>query len=225
LIEDAAHSLGANYRSRPVGSVAELTCFSFHPVKAITTGEGGAILTDNQEWAERLQRFRNHGMVRESVVVGDSGPWVYDVGEPAYNYRLSDIHCALGCSQLERLGGFIERRRQIAARYRHLLEGHPEILLPPEREWCSHAYHLFPIRVPVAKRADLYHWLRSDGFGVQVHYVPVNAFSAYRRLGHHPEDTPVTLEAYRGLLSIPCHQGMSDAEVTLVTDRLLSFFE
>lgn len=222
LIEDAAHSLGARYRSRPVGSLADLTCFSFHPVKAITTGEGGAVLTDDDDRAERVRRFRNHGIIPGQAVAGDTGEWVYDVEAAAFNYRLTDIQCALGLAQLERLPRFIQRRREIAARYHELLAAHPEIELPVECEWGSHAYHLFAIRVPAARRAELFRRLRSDGIGVQVHYIPVNAFSVYRRMGHSPEDTPVALEAYRRLLSIPCHQKMDEADVVRVVDRLRS---
>lgn len=220
LIEDAAHSLGARYKSKPVGSVADLTCFSFHPVKAITTGEGGAVLTDDAGWAQHVRRFRNHGIVRDRPVLGDDGAWVYDLDSPAFNYRLTDLQCALGFAQLERLSRFIECRREIVARYRELLDAQPGIDLPVEREWCTHAYHLFAIRIPADRRTDVFRQMRSAGVGVQVHYIPVNAFSAYRRLGYSPEDTPVALEAYRRLLSIPCHQRMDETDVERVVERL-----
>ncbi len=219
VVEDAAHSLGATYRGQAVGCVADLTTFSFHPVKAITTGEGGAVTTRSTAEAQLMRRFRNHGIDRHSPGV-DDGAWSYDIDEIGFNFRLTDIQCALGISQLRKLGRFIERRQQIAATYRQQLATFDEIELPPDQPWCEHAYHLFVIRVPSARRAAIFDTLRSRGIGVQVHYVPVNMLSAYRRLGHHPEETPVALKNYRRMISLPCHPAMGDADVERVIAEL-----
>lgn len=218
VVCDGAHSLGGRYRGKPIGSRADLTTFSFHPVKAATAGEGGAVVTDNERWAARMGRFRNHGMIRnEGGPTGEEGgAWSYDIEEIGYNYRITDLQCALGLSQLRKLDGFVDRRRQIAGRYRRLLKDVQEVELPPDEPWCDHAYHLFVIRVPEARRREIFDVLRAKGIGVQVHYIPVNMLSAYRRLGHRAEDTPVALRNYRRLISIPCYPAMADEEVERV---------
>lgn len=216
LVEDACHAIGGAYERRPIGSVADMTCFSFHPVKTITSGEGGALLTDNAEWAESARRFRTHGMDRSvESLSGDQHPggWAYDIDDLGYNYRITDIQCALGLSQLGKLAGFVERRQQIAARYRELLADVDGLELPPDADWCSHGYHLFVIRVAADRRKAIFEALRDRNIGVQVHYIPVNMLTAYRELGHDPTDTPVSLETYRRAISIPCFPKMSDQDV------------
>lgn len=219
LVADAAHSIGATYRGRPVGAVAAMTCFSFHPVKTITSGEGGAVLTDDAELATRMRRFRTHGIIRDVDRLSDDpspGGWAYDIETIGYNYRMTDFQCALGHSQLRKLKRFITRRQTIAARYRELLVGVEGVDLPPVAGWCSHAYHLFVIRVAADRRKAIFEALRDRGIGVQVHYIPVNMLAAYRRLGYDPADTPVTLENYRRMISIPCFPAMTDAHVERV---------
>jgi UDP-4-amino-4,6-dideoxy-N-acetyl-beta-L-altrosamine transaminase len=216
LIEDACHAIGGAYKGAPIGSVADMTCFSFHPVKTITSGEGGALLTDNAEWAESARRFRTHGMVRgvdRLSADDDPGGWAYDIAELGYNYRITDIQCALGKSQLDKLDAFVERRQQIAAQYRELLADVEELELPPDADWCSHGYHLFVIRVPADSRKAIFETLRDRNIGVQVHYIPVNMLAAYRERGHDPEDTPIALETYRRAISIPCYPKMTDDDV------------
>lgn len=224
LVEDAAHGLGARHRGRPVGSVADMTCLSFHPVKAITTGEGGAVLTDRRAWAEEVERFRSHGMdaARTPDAAGEERPgaWAYDIERIGHNFRLSDLQCALGTSQLEKLDGFLERRRAVAAAYRSRLADLEAVELPPEAGWVEHAYHLFVVRVPAGRRRGVFEALRADGIDVQVHYLPVNMLSAYRARGHDPRDTPVALAAYRRMLSLPCFPGMEEADVDRVVRSL-----
>lgn len=221
LVEDAAHSLGGAFCGRPIGSVADLTIFSFHPVKVVTTGEGGAIVTNHYDLAEHMSRFRNHGM-RHGGLDADpkAGGWAYDIDEPAFNYRLTDIQCAIGLSQLERLGGFIARRNVIAKQYREELATVHGLVLPPHKPWCNHAYHLFAIRVPAKKRRQIFDRLRERGILVQVHYIPVNMLAAYRNQGHRPEDTPQALAAYRGLISLPCYPRMTDEDVSRVVEAV-----
>lgn len=228
VVQDAAHSFGGEYRGEPVGSIADMTCLSFHPVKAITSGEGGAVLTDDRDAADRMRRFRHHGMERSvDELPGENGGggWVYDVQEPGLNYRLSDIHCALGLSQLEKLDGFIERRREIADRYRRSLADVENLELPPEANWCRHAYHLFVIRVPASIRRQVFEELHRRNIGVQVHYIPVNMLSAYREAGYDPADTPVALETYRRSISLPCFPDMDDTDVDRVAEAVRDVVE
>jgi UDP-4-amino-4,6-dideoxy-N-acetyl-beta-L-altrosamine transaminase len=223
IVQDAAHSIGGAYRGQPIGSVADMTCFSFHPVKTVTSGEGGAVLTDNDEWAERIRQFRSHGIIRGVERLSadeDPGGWAYDIEELGYNYRITDIQCALGLSQLRKLARFVERRQEIAAHYRELLVDLNGVELPPEADWCSHAYHLFAVRVPAKHRKAIFKELRSRGIGVQVHYIPVNMLSVYRDLGYEPEGTPRTLNTYRRMISLPCFPKLKDEDIMRVAGEL-----
>jgi len=221
LIADAAHSIGVRYRDQPVGSLADMSCTSFHPVKTITTGEGGAIWTNSSEYAERMRAFRTHGIQRPITELDgdpDIGGWGYDIEEIGFNYRITDFQCALGLKQLERLPGWIERRQHIASLYREAFKDLTSIELPPVMDWASHAYHLFAIRVPAARRRAIFDALRTQGIGAQVHYIPVNMLTAYRRLGFSPEDTPLTLETYKRSISIPCYPMMTDDDVAYAAE-------
>jgi len=223
LIADAAHSIGGSYRGRPVGTLADLTCTSFHPVKTITTGEGGAVWTDSSEFATRMKEFRSHGIIRPiSNLEGDPdiGGWGYDIEDIGFNYRITDFQCALGLKQLERLPQWIKRRQEIAQFYREELKGVPDLELPPVMDWASHAYHLFVIRVPAERRRKIFDELRANGIGTQVHYIPVNMLTAYRKLGFHPEDTPQTLHTYQRSISIPCFPLMTDDDVEYCVSRI-----
>jgi UDP-4-amino-4,6-dideoxy-N-acetyl-beta-L-altrosamine transaminase len=216
VIEDAAHALGAHTPSGPVGNCAhsDMTALSFHPVKVVTTGEGGAVTTNSPELAERLRSFRNHGIERRP----DLGGWYYEITELGYNYRLTDIQAALGTSQLSKLGRFITERQRLADRYRALLAEIP-VELPPQPEvgW-SHAYHLFPIRV--VDRARVFEKLRTAGIGVQVHYIPIYRHPTYRAFGSDPLAFPATEDAYGQLLSLPIFPGLGDADQDLVVAAL-----
>ena len=222
LIEDAAHSLGAAYRGRPVGTLAAMTTFSFHPVKIITTAEGGAIMTDHEPFYERLARFRTHGIERDRLEADpEAGGWAYDLEQLGYNYRLTDVQCALGTAQLKHLAGWIKKRQQIAARYDALLADLDGVRTPLQADWCtSHAWHLYVIRVDAARRGAIFEALRQAGVLVQVHYIPVNMLKLYRDRGHHPEQTPRSLQAYREMISLPCYPRMELNDVDYVVETL-----
>jgi perosamine synthetase len=222
LVEDAAHSLGAAYKGRPVGTLADMTTFSFHPVKIITTAEGGAIMTSDDELHDRLARFRTHGIERGRLDADpDAGDWAYEIEHLGYNYRLTDVQCALGTAQLGHLSGWIEKRQQIAARYNELLASVEGVRTPVQAEWCtSHAWHLYIIRVDAAHRRAIFDALREAGILVQVHYIPVNMLKLYRDRGHHHEDTPRALQAYHEMISLPCYPLMKLDDVDHVVDTL-----
>ncbi|MCS7083640.1 MAG: UDP-4-amino-4,6-dideoxy-N-acetyl-beta-L-altrosamine transaminase [Aquificaceae bacterium] len=178
IVEDACHAPGAKYNSYKIGSCAhsDAAVFSFHPVKHFTTGEGGAVLTNSEELYEKLIRLRSHGIKRGQ-------DWEYEVLEPSFNFRITDFQCALGLSQLKRLDEFIKERREIATRYAQILT--PKVYLPPEREWAYHVYHLYPIRLKdPTKRREVFRKLRSEGFGVQVHYIPVYHHPFMQKIGY-----------------------------------------
>lgn len=225
VIEDGCHALGARRPGGPVGGPggADMTAFSFHPVKPITTGEGGAITTDDDGLAERLRLFRTHGIGRAGVPA-DAGGWVYDMTALGFNYRITDIQCALGLSQLERLEGWIERRNEIAARYRERLADEDRIELPPAAPagW-RHGYHLFVVRIRAGAEArrDVYDKLRAAGIGVQVHYIPVYRLSYYRDVLGVPQDTcPNAERYYAGALSLPIFPAMTEDDVERVVTTL-----
>ena len=219
VIEDAAHALGATYRGRAVGSISHMTVFSFHPVKHLTTGEGGMVTTEDAALANRLRLFRNHGIERDARARQAEGAWFYEMSALGYNYRLPDLNCALGLAQLPRLGANVDRRRAIAARYGAALSGLASITLPTTAPDVGHAWHLYPIRVkPPVDREEVYRALRAEGLGVNVHYIPVHLHPYYReRFGYRGGEFPVAEAAYHQLISLPMFHGMTDDDVEDVT--------
>lgn len=218
VIEDAAHSLGASYRGRRVGSIADMTTFSFHPVKHLTTGEGGMVTTNYAQFAERLRRFRNHGLSSGARERQASGEWRYDMVELGFNYRLPDIACALGLEQLRRMDSNLARRREIAERYTTALQAVPGIVLPQTRNDVIPAWHLYPIRLRLAElsagRDEIFRALRAENIGVNVHYIPVHLHSYYReRFGYRGGEFPVAERAYEALISLPMFYGMNQQDV------------
>ena len=213
VIEDAAHALGARTPDGPVGNCAhsDLCCFSFHPVKVVTTGEGGAVTTNDDALAGALRRFGRHGVVPRP----DLGGWAYEIAEEGHNLRLSDIAAALGTSQLGKLDRFVARRNELADRYRTLLADLPVVLPPAAPTGRRHAYHLFPVQVPA--RTHVYDALRADEVMVQVHYVPL-----YRhpRFAGDPVRFPATEAVYAGLLSLPLFPDLTEDEQDVVVARL-----
>lgn len=225
LIADACHALGGRYRGEPVGSLADLNVFSLHPVKPITSGEGGVVTTDDPEAARRMRRFRNHGMSHTYDERAGETTWKYDVVELGYNYRLTDFQCALARSQLRRLPRFVRRRREIAVAYDETLESIQGIAPLAVRGDAEHAYHLYVVRLDLdrlnANRGEVFRALRAEGIGVNVHYIPLNLLSHFRKeLGVGPGDCPVAEEAYGRLLTLPVFPEMEDGDVDDVLTAL-----
>jgi perosamine synthetase len=232
VIEDACHALGAEYRKRRVGGISHMTVFSFHPVKHLTTGEGGMVTTDNADFAERLRKFRNHGISSNARDRQREGQWHYEMILLGFNYRLTDIACALGLQQLGRLDANLARRREIAARYAEALSVVPGILVPAVRSEVAPAWHLYPIRLESAKvavgRAEIFRAFRAENIGVNVHYIPVHLHPYYReRFGYRGGEFPIAEAAYEGLVSLPMFHGMSDEDVEDVVravDKVMSHY-
>lgn len=227
IIEDACHVLGGHRAGRWVGGPggADITCFSLHPAKTITTGEGGLATTEDDEFARRLRLFRTHGITKESVSPGpDDGAWYYEMQDLGFNYRITDVQCALGLSQLARLDAWVARRNEIAQRYRELLGDEERIALPPPAPPGSlHGYHLFVVHVrdSAAARRATYDALHAAGIGVQVHYIPVYRLPYYRdRLGLAQDDCPHAEDYYAGALSLPMFPTLTDCDIRRVADEL-----
>jgi dTDP-4-amino-4,6-dideoxygalactose transaminase len=258
VIEDAAHALGASLGGRPAGSLGDMACFSFHPVKHVTTGEGGAVATDDPGLARKLAEFRSHGITRDparftawpgpnaaAAGVGGAEPaadaapggdgetatspapapaWYYEQQGLGYNYRLSDIHAALGLSQLKKLGRFLARRDEIVRAYRAAFQGLADAgrlamqgVLPD----AAPAWHLFVARAEPRDRARLFDGLRARGIGANLHYIPVYLHPYYRRLGYAPGLCPVAEWLFHGLVTLPLYPRMSDGDVARVAGAVL----
>jgi UDP-4-amino-4,6-dideoxy-N-acetyl-beta-L-altrosamine transaminase len=225
LIEDACHALGAEYRGKRVGGIADMTVFSFHPVKHLTTGEGGMVTTNDARLAETLRRFRNHGISSEARQRQEAGEWFYEMVLLGFNYRLTEIACALGLSQLERLDANVARRREIAAQYGEAFRDLPAIVIPAVREDVNPAWHLYPIRLKVEMlavgRGEIFQALRAENIGVNVHYIPVHQHPYYRERSKSKESYPVTEHAYERLISLPMFHSMTVQDVEDVIHALL----
>ena len=217
VIEDASHALGAEYKGRRAGSIADMTVFSFHPVKHLATGEGGMVTTDRADFAETLRQFRNHGISSDARQRQSLGQWHYEMVLLGFNYRLTDIACALGLSQLRKLEGNLSRRREVAARYAVAFGELQAVTLPAVRANVNPAWHLYPIWLNLEKlsadRGKIFRALRAENIGVNVHYVPVHLHPYYRdRFGDHAGEYPIAEDAYERLISLPMFHGMSDGD-------------
>jgi perosamine synthetase len=215
VIEDACHAIGANYQGRRVGGTgtAHMTTLSFHPVKHLTTGEGGAVLTDDDELAATLRRLRHHGTTKEPSLMGrNDGPWYYEAVDLGYNGRITDFQCALGLSQLRKLDGFLNRRREIADRYRRELSDIEGLTLQHVPDDRSHAYHLFVAHLDPDRydRRVVFESLRSEDIAPQVHYVPVHGQPAVRERAGDQGPFPNAERYYAGCLSLPMFPGLPD---------------
>jgi perosamine synthetase len=217
VIEDAAHALGATYHHQPIGALSDLTTFSLHPVKHITTGEGGVITTNNAELATRLRLFRNHGITSDHRQREQTGSWFYEMVELGYNYRITDFQCALGLSQLKKLPKWLAHRRAIAARYTAAFSAMPEIEPPATLTDREPAWHLYVIRLKLDRwrvgRAEVFAALRAENIGVNVHYIPVPWHPYYQSLGYRTGQWPVAEAAYERMISLPMWAGMTDRDV------------
>jgi perosamine synthetase len=218
VIEDACHALGAEYKGRRTGSIAHMAVFSFHPVKHVATGEGGMVTTDRADLAENLRRFRNHGISSDARQRHASGQWHYEMVQLGFNYRLTDIACALGISQLKKLEANLARRREIAARYTAAFRNLRGVIAPSVRPDVNPAWHLYPIRVNPSHlkkdRAHMFRALRAENIGVNVHYIPVHLHPYYRdRFGYQGGEYPVAVTAYEQLISLPMFHAMTEQDV------------
>src|SRR5579871_223062 len=218
VIEDACHALGAEYGGQRVGAIADMTVFSFHPVKHITTGEGGMVTTNNAGFAETLRRFRNHGISSDARQRQSAGQWHYEMVLLGFNYRLPDIVCALGIEQLKKLEPNLSRRREIAAIYDAAFRQLPGIIPPVVKSDVNPAWHLYPIRLDLEKlsvhRGQIFRALRAENIGVNVHYIPVHLHPYYRdRFGYRGGEFPVAEAAYSQLISLPMFHSMSEQDI------------
>lgn len=217
LVADACHSLGGRYKEKPVGTLATLNAFSFHPVKHITTGEGGMITTDDPKLAEKMRIFRNHGITTDHHQRENEGSWFYEMVDLGYNYRITDFQCALGMSQLRKQPLWLERRREIAEHYDNAFAGIKGIEPLAVRSDVQHAYHLYVVRLDqkvIGKtRQDVFASLRNAGIGVNVHYIPIHLHPFYRnRFGTHHGLCPVAEKAYEQIISLPMFPGLHNDE-------------
>jgi perosamine synthetase len=229
VIEDASHALGAEYRNRRVGSIADMTVFSFHPVKHLATGEGGMVTTGRADYTEALRRFRNHGISSDARQRQAAGQWHYEMVLLGFNYRLTDVACALGLSQLKKLEENLSRRRQIAGRYAGAFRELSGVMAPAVRGDVNPAWHLYPIRLNLEKlsagRAQVFRALRAENIGVNVHYIPVHRHPYYYdRFGYRGGEYPVAEDAYERLISLPMFHGMSDGDVEDVVNATRKVF-
>jgi len=224
IVEDACHAPGATYKGRLAGSLADIACFSFHPVKHLTTCEGGMSVTDVPEYAAHMRRFRNHGIDSDARKRESEGTFAYDMVELGYNYRLSDVQCALGLSQLNRLPQWIARRRQVAAWYDDMLRDLPHVRPLRVHADRTNAYHLYVVRFDLAAmrgdRREAFGALRAAGIGANVHYSPVYLHSYYRQRGFQPGYCPVAEAVYPQMLTLPLFPAMTQADVARVVEAL-----
>jgi len=217
IIEDASHALGSLYKGKKIGRLADMTVFSFHPVKGITTGEGGMVLTDNKKFYEKLKILRHHGIVKKP----EKGGWYYDIETPGFNFRITDFQCALGLTQLKKLGKFIKRRREIVARYNKAFKDIEEIITPQEKSYVKSAWHIYPVQLKLerlkATRKKIFDYLREQGIGVQVHYIPLHLISFYKkRFGYRTGDFPIAENYYKRAITLPLFPKMTDSDVEKV---------
>ena len=224
IIEDASHAIGATYKGHIIGSCkySDITVFSLHPVKIITAGEGGIATTNNQEYFEKMQRLRSHGLKRnDDFIFQKDEIWQYDQLELGYNYRLSDIQAGLGISQLEKIGRFVAKRNHLAEIYRYHLDAENTMYQHVLKQSTS-AYHLFVIQIE-KKRNELFKYLRANGIGAAIHYIPVYKLKHYQNLGFPYDYLEETEKYFKTCLTLPLHYNMQEEDVKHVINCLKSF--
>ncbi len=220
IVEDAAHAIGSEYKGTKVGSCkySDMTTFSFHPVKTITTGEGGAITTNNKELYEKLLMFRSHGVTKNpEIMIQNDGPWYYEMHELGYNYRITDIQAALGISQLKRLNKFMNKRRELTNLYRKALSNDERFFLLKEKEYSKACFHLCPLLINFEKvsmsKKEIFSKLSEKGLNLQVHYIPVHTQPYYKNLGFNEGDFPKAEEYYKKALSLPLYLDLKYSDI------------
>lgn len=223
VIEDGAHSLGADYKGNKVGIQADMTMFSFHPVKPVTTAEGGVIVTNDEAYYEKLMHFRSHG-ITTTAYAQEQGAWYYEMIDLGYNYRMTDIQAALGVSQMKKLDFFIERRRELATLYGKLLQDVPGVISPTQLEATNSGWHLYSVQLDTLTigktRRQIFDEMRDANIGVHVHYIPVYWFPYYEQLGYKKGLCPVAERWYEQALTLPLYPKMTEQDVTDVVIQL-----
>jgi dTDP-4-amino-4,6-dideoxygalactose transaminase len=227
LIEDAAHAIGSRYKNRQVGSIADITTFSFFPTKNLTTAEGGAVTSTNGELLRKAKIFGRQGLIRteSDFQIRTEGSWHQEVHDFGLNYRLPDILCALGISQIKRLSEFKQRRREIFERYLLLLGDCKELTLPYEKPYVDSNWHLFPLRVRKDFRRSLFDHLRKSGIGVQVNYLPAHLHPVFARDGHKEGQFPISEKYYLEEISLPMHVNLTNEQVDGISMEIIRYFK
>lgn len=230
VIEDGAHSLGSEYKGKKVGTLADMTEFSFHPVKPITTGEGGVVVTDNEEFYKKMIIFRSHGITRDkNLMIDYHGPWYYEQIGLGYNYRITDIQCALGISQLKKIDKFLNRRRNIAYYYNKNFSNLPQVTIPFIEEDVKSGWHLYVLRLNLnmlkVGRKEIFEALIAENIGVNVHYIPIYYHPYYQKLGYRKGICPKAERLYEEILSLPIHPSMTDEDVENVVKAVKKVIE
>ncbi len=232
IIEDASHALGSIYKNSKIGSVSDMSIFSFHPVKHITTGEGGMVTTNNKEYYERLKLFRTHGITKDKDKLSKyDGPWYYEMQELGYNYRLTDFQCALGLSQLKKIDKIIQHRREIAKKYNSEFKDMLEIKIPQINPADSNpAWHIYMIQLNLERlkvdRREIFEALRAENIGVNVHYIPIHLQPYYqKRFGYHPGDFPKAENYYSRAITLPIFPKMSEKDINDVIKAVKKVIE
>ena len=225
VIEDAAHALGSEYKNKKVGSKAHMTEFSFHPVKPITTGEGGVVVTNSKELYEKMILFRSHGITRNiELMTENQGPWYYEQIDLGYNYRLTDIQSALGLSQIKKLDDFILKRREIVNKYNEAFKELKEIGTPFENEYSKSGHHIYVLLLNLDKlkcgRKEIFEALQAENIGVNVHYLPVYLHPYYKKLGYKKGECPVAEDIYNRMITIPLFPSMTDKDIKDVIEAV-----
>ncbi|MCI9426200.1 MAG: UDP-4-amino-4,6-dideoxy-N-acetyl-beta-L-altrosamine transaminase [Eubacterium sp.] len=219
LIEDAAHAIGAEYKGRRVGSISDMTTFSLHPVKHITSGEGGIVTTNNKELYKKLILFRNHGITRErEAMTKMEGGWYYEQLDLGYNYRITDFQCALAASQLKKLDRFIQKRTELAGRYEYAFQDMEDVVCPYQKEGCKNSWHLYVIQVK--NRAETFRKMREAGIGVNVHYIPVYKHPYYQSLGYGNVECKNAESLYQHIISLPLYYMLTYEQQDYVIGQL-----
>ena len=230
IVEDASHALGSKYQNQRIGNCkfSDITTLSFHPVKHITTGEGGAILTNSKELYKRALSFRTHGIKKDDLINIPDGDWYYEMQELGYNYRMTDIQAALGSSQLKKLNGFLKNRRKIVSIYEKAFRDNPYFDIPVEKKYAESAFHLYPIRLKghfIEKKREIFDGLRKNKLLVQVHYIPIYLHPYYEKLGYINGICPDAEDFYNREISLPLYPSLQNGEINQITDIVFSVLE
>lgn len=226
VIEDGAHALGSEYQGKKIGGLSDMTTFSFHPVKPITTGEGGMIMTNDKELYQKLLLFRSHGITRDKkLMTRDEGPWFYQQMFLGYNYRMTDIQAALGCSQMKKLDGFIAKRRKLAQRYNEAFCGMEDVVTPYQLAETNSGWHLYIIQILNHDRRKVFEKLREKGIGVNVHYIPVYEHPYYQNNGYQNVHCKNAEVLYRNMITLPLYPTMTSEEQDYVINTLIQLLE